>query len=76
MVDLRIQGIHHLSNPKGEKFTDEEWKQITESIEEETCNIDLTSLTELWIDTQLDYIRKEGRERAIEFGYLVEDDEE
>lgn len=58
--------------PEGEHFTDEEWKQITESIEDESCDVDLASLAELWIDTQLDYIRKEGRERAIECGYLVE----
>ena len=62
--------------PEGEHFTEKEWIQITESIEEDACDVDLASLAELWIDTQLDYIRKEGRERAIEFGYLVEDDEE
>ena len=58
--------------PEGEHFTEEEWTQITESIEDEVCNVDLASLVELWIDTQLDYIRKEGRKTAIECGYLVE----
>ena len=56
------------------EFTDEEWKQITESIEAESCDVDLESLVELWIDTQLDYVRKEGRERALECGYLVEEE--
>ena len=57
---------------EGPHFTEEEWKQITESIEDESCNVDLASLAELWIDTQLDYIKKEGREEAVALGYLVE----
>ena len=66
------KGFIPIQTPEGEHFTDEEWKQITESIEEESCDVDLESLAQLWIDTQLDYIRKEGREIALECGYLVE----
>ena len=61
-----------IQTPEGPHFTEEEWIQITESIEDESCDVDLESLAQLWIDTQLDYIKKEGRETAIECGYLVE----
>lgn len=56
--------------PEGPHFTEEEWKKITKTIEEESCDVDIESLAQLWIDTQLNYIRKEGRETAIEWGYL------
>ena len=69
-------GFIPIQTPEGEHFTEEEWKQITESIEEESNNVDMQNLAELWIDTQLDYIRKEGREEAVDLGYLVEDKEE
>ena len=69
-------GFIPIQTPEGEHFTEEEWKQITESIEEESNDVDMQNLAELWIDTQLDYIRKEGREEAVDLGYLVEDKEE
>ena len=69
-------GFIPIQTPEGEHFTEEEWKQIKESVEEESNDVDMQNLAELWIDTQLDYIRKEGRETALECGYLVEDKEE
>ena len=63
-------GFIPIQTPEGPHFTEEEWKQITETIEEESCEVGIENLAQLWIDTQLDYIRKEGRETAIEWGYL------
>ena len=53
-------------------FTEKEWIQITESIEEESIDVGRNDLVELWIDTQLDMVKKEGREMAFEYGYLVD----
>ena len=57
-------------------ITSKEWEKIKESIEQESCDVGIENLTELWIDTQMNYVEKEGRETALECGYLVEDEEE
>ena len=53
-------------------YTKEEWKEVVEAVNEYVHDVPITALAQLWVKVELDFLKKEGREEAVEFGYLEE----